>query len=328
MKHQTVLSTLPLRWVPFFSKRYKASSLYSSPKCVRCINKLNRKWTYFLFFENTNVSKNNWGFLFKKQPIKASDKYGSVLQRLQDDPELSEFTANIPSDLRSQLGSPYSKERYTVYAPTNAAWQAAKRGIRDSQVGCDRNLYLLKWVGSCTTLLIIFSGEKAIADLVKQHVQDGLTCGQSIDDQNRLLGPSKANTFIRGMQQPGGSRVLEDACGNKATFKEMDLMAGNGVVHKLNSALQSPVCKPTYRNRLLEFILCYYRQLSILFLAMDFRGAMNCLANGPDSKLSQAAREMANCGINVQSSENVVVLLPTPEALRGRLTLTTNGLNL
>lgn len=77
---------------------------------------------------------------------------------------------------------------------------------------------------------------------MKQHVHDGLVCGQSLDDQKRLLGPSKSNTFVRGMQQPDGSRVLEDSCGAKITFQKMDMMAGNGVVHKLNNALRSPAC--------------------------------------------------------------------------------------
>lgn len=59
--------------------------------------------------------------------------------------------------------------------------------------------------------------------------------------------------------------------------------------------------------------------ISNYFLAMEFRSALNCLANGADKKLNQAAREMAACGINVQSTEDVVVLLPTPEALRRKL---------
>ncbi|KAL5111793.1 Transforming growth factor-beta-induced protein ig-h3 [Taenia crassiceps] len=197
-------------------------------------------------------------------PITASDRYGSVLQRLQGDPDLSAFTADIPADLRSQLGAANSMERYTVFAPTNSAWQAAKRS---------------------------FSGPQAVADLVKQHVHDGLVCGQSLDGQKRLLGPSKSNTFIRGMQQPDKSRVLEDSCGTKITFQKMDMMAGNGVVHKVNNALRSAV-------------------------SMDFRDALDCLASGPDPNLSQGAREMAACGIDILPSDDIVVLLPTSEALR------------
>nr|AHH45016.1 fasciclin-3 [Taenia solium] len=197
-------------------------------------------------------------------PITASDRYGSVLQRLQDDPDLSAFTADIPTYLRRQLGAGNSMERYTVFAPTNSAWQVAKRSVNDPQ---------------------------AVGDLVKQHVHDGLLCGQSIDDQKRLLGPSKSNTFVRGIQQPDGSRVLEDSCGATITFQKMDMMAGNGVVHKLNNALRSPA-------------------------SMDFRGALDCLANGPDPELRQGAREMAACGIDIQPSGDAVVLLPTPEALR------------
>ncbi|VDM31293.1 unnamed protein product [Hydatigera taeniaeformis] len=186
-------------------------------------------------------------------PIDASDRYDSVLQRLQDDPDLSAFTADIPADLRSQLGAA-------------------------NMLGKPPN-------GALVTL------RQAISDLVKQHISDGLVCGQSLDDQKRLLGPSKSNTFIRGMQQPDGSRVLEDSCGAKIAFQKMDMMAGNGVVHKLNNALKSPA-------------------------SLDFRSALDCLANGPDPELSQGAREMAGCGIDIQPSSDAVVLLPTPEALR------------
>ncbi|KAL5971640.1 Transforming growth factor-beta-induced protein ig-h3 [Taenia solium] len=130
-------------------------------------------------------------------PITASDRYGSVLQRLQDDPDLSAFTADIPTDLRRQLGAGNSMERYTVFAPTNSAWQVAKRSVNDPQ-----------------------------AKIL------------STDD----ILPS--------------------------------------------------------------------------FKAMDFRGALDCLANGPDPELRQGAREMAACGIDIQPSGDAVVLLPTPEALR------------
>ncbi|KAM7541397.1 hypothetical protein Aperf_G00000029440 [Anoplocephala perfoliata] len=197
-------------------------------------------------------------------PIEASTEYATVLDRLIADPDVSEFTADIPVDLQDQLSAPNSKERYTVFAPTNSAWTQAKRGINDPQV---------------------------LADLVKQHVKDGLTCGLSIDDQNRLLGPSKANTYIRGNQEPDGKRVLKDPCGGKAEFEKMDIMAGNGVVHKLSQALKSPA-------------------------SMDFSDALNCLANGPDKDLSQGAREMAACGIKVQAEDETIVLLPTPAALR------------
>lgn len=78
------------------------------------------------------------------------------------------------------------------------------------------------------------------------------------------------------------------------------MMAGNGVVHKLSKALQSPA-------------------------SMTLKGALNCLANGPDKDLNQAAREMASCGIDVRASDNAVVLLPTSEALKKS---STSGCNL
>ncbi|VUZ45955.1 unnamed protein product [Hymenolepis diminuta] len=195
------------------------------------------------------------------------------MDRLRSDPDLSSFTADIPSDLRAQLSASNSRERYTVFAPTNTAWTAAKREIGDSQ---------------------------GVTDLVRQHVQDSLICGQSIDNQNRLLGPSKANTYVYANQQHDGMRFLEDSCGGRAHFAQMDMMAGNGVVHKLSRALQSPT-------------------------SMNLKGALNCLANGPDKDLNQAAREMVSCGIDIRSGDNAVVLLPTTEALRKSLT---SGCNL
>lgn len=200
---------------------------------------------------------------FTSGPIRASKSYVSVMDRLRSDPDLSDFTASIPSDLQSQLSTANSKERYTVFAPTNSAWSAAKREIGDPQ---------------------------GVADLVRQHVQDSLICGQSIDEQNRFLGPSRANTYIRASQQADGTRILIDSCGRRTNFIKMDMMAGNGVVHKLSNALQNPG-------------------------SMNLKDALNCLAKGPDKKLNQAAREMAGCGISVQSSDNAVVLLPTSEAL-------------
>lgn len=52
---------------------------------------------------------------------------------------------------------------------------------------------------------------------------------------------------------------------------------------------------------------------------MDFRGALDCLASGPDPELSQGAREMAACDIDIQPSGDAVVLLPTLKALRRKM---------
>lgn len=56
------------------------------------------------------------------------------MDRLRADPDLSAFTADIPADLRNQLGASNSKERFTVFAPANNAWTQAKRGISEPQV--------------------------------------------------------------------------------------------------------------------------------------------------------------------------------------------------
>lgn len=58
-----------------------------------------------------------------------------------------------------------------------------------------------------------------------------------------------------------------------------------------------------------------------LNIAMNLKGALNCLANGPDKDLNQAAREMVSCGIDIRSGDNAVVLLPTSEALSSKLEL-------
>lgn len=171
------------------------------------------------------------------------------MDRLRSDPELSAFTADIPSDLRSQLSAPNSKEKYTVFAPNNQAWNEAKRGLSDPQV--KNKISLLNRCKQANRYNSILFFPQAVGDLVRQHVQESLICGQSIDDGNRLIGPSAANTYIRGNQLPDGSRVLEDSCGGRATFNKMDMMAGNGVVHKLSSALKSPACRSFFYHVLL-----------------------------------------------------------------------------
>lgn len=50
---------------------------------------------------------------------------------------------------------------------------------------------------------------------------------------------------------------------------------------------------------------------------MDLNGALSCLSNGPKNELSEAAGQMAGCMIQVSQGENVVVLLPTNDALNG-----------
>ncbi|VDK30321.1 unnamed protein product [Dibothriocephalus latus] len=187
------------------------------------------------------------------------------MKRLQADPEVRDFVSSIPSDLRRELDSPNSQQRYTVFAPKNSAWNSAKNKA---------------------------SSPQAVESLVRAHVMDSMVCRNSIDPQKRIIGQTKNKSPLNAVQKPDGSRVVFDACGSEVPLRNLDKMAGNGVVHVTDQVLWGTE-------------------------AMDLQEALQCLSKDSKSDLSRAAQEMARCNINVRPQENVVVLLPNKKALQG-----------
>ncbi|BHF60286.1 hypothetical protein SprV_0100325000 [Sparganum proliferum] len=201
---------------------------------------------------------------FTSGPVESPAKYPTVLKRLQAEPDVRDFVSSIPSDLRRELDSPNSQQRFTVFAPDNAAWNNAKSKA---------------------------SSPEAVERLVRGHVLDNMVCGKSIDPEKRTIGRTKNKNYLSAVQKPDGSRVVLDTCGSEVPMREADKMAGNGVVHVMRQALWGTE-------------------------ALNLQEALQCLAKDPNSDLSQAARAMSRCNINVRPQENAVVLLPNDQAVQ------------
>ncbi|VDP70159.1 unnamed protein product [Echinostoma caproni] len=142
--------------------------------------------------------------------IPPSNRYPTVLSRLQSDPNLSQFVQALPSDVRSALDRRDSSIWYTVFAPTNRAWSEAVSRLP--------------------------SGEP-VANLARHHVLRKMLCARAITQESSSIGPTMADDYIRVTRTPNGKQAVFDACNEQIVLDKADLMSGTGVVHVIDKAI-------------------------------------------------------------------------------------------
>lgn len=132
----------------------------------------------------------------------------SVMQTLQSDPELSQFAAAIPADLRTLLSQKGSSQWYTVFAPTNAVWSST----------------VSKYPGKAE-------------DIARNHVMRNMFCKAALVANVKNLGPTMAKERLESDCSYGGQRTIRSQFGPPASVTRPDLVSSNGVVHAINQVL-------------------------------------------------------------------------------------------
>jgi uncharacterized surface protein with fasciclin (FAS1) repeats len=145
---------------------------------------------------------------------------GTVLTVAQRDPDFTTLvsalqTAGVSETLNG--GGPF-----TVFAPTNAAFEKVPAARRDA--------------------LTTPEGEAELRGLLTYHVVPGRLGGATILQRISAGGGSLTLTTMQGgtltaRSNPDGSISLTDAAGGISRVEEADMAASNGVIHGIDTVL-------------------------------------------------------------------------------------------
>lgn len=145
---------------------------------------------------------------------------GNVVQVAQGNPDFERLVAAVTSaDLGATLSGPGP---FTVFAPSNAAFEAVPQATRDE--------------------LMSPAGQSDLAGILTYHVvageMDAAAIGQAIEaagEGGHTITTVNGATLTATMDN--GNVVLTDAAGNSATVTQTDIDASNGVIHVIDTVL-------------------------------------------------------------------------------------------
>ena len=149
---------------------------------------------------------------------------GTVVEVAQGNPDFSTLVSAVTS---ADLGATLSGTGpYTVFAPTNAAFEEVPQATRDE--------------------LMSPAGQQDLANILTYHVVEGnvdaAALAQAIQDAGAdgyTITTVNGGTLTAMMD--GDNVVLRDAAGNTATVTQTDVEASNGVIHAIDTVLMPPM---------------------------------------------------------------------------------------
>ena len=145
---------------------------------------------------------------------------GTIVEVAQGNPDFSTLVSAVTSaDLATTLSG---TGPYTVFAPTNAAFEKVPQATRDE--------------------LMSPAGQQDLSNILTYHVVEGnvdaATLAQAIQDAGAdgyTITTVNGGTLTAMMD--GDNVVLRDAAGNTATVTQTDVDASNGVIHAIDTVL-------------------------------------------------------------------------------------------
>ncbi|MCH2486759.1 MAG: fasciclin domain-containing protein [Erythrobacter sp.] len=145
---------------------------------------------------------------------------GTVVEVAQGNPDFSALVSAVSS---AGLGDTLTGEGpFTVFAPTNAAFENVPQGTRDE--------------------LMSPAGREDLSSILTYHMVEGRTDAAALTRAIEAAGSDGyAITTVNGAtltaMMDGNDVVLEDATGNTARVTQTDLDASNGVIHVIDTVL-------------------------------------------------------------------------------------------
>ena len=143
---------------------------------------------------------------------------GTIVEVAQGNPDFSTLVEAVTA---ADLGETLSGGTYTVFAPTNAAFDALPDGTLETLTTEDTDQ-----LGSILTYHVI-EGETmagALTAAIEGAGEEGYTL-------------TTVNVAELTAMMEGGNVVLRDAAGNTATVTQTDIDASNGVIHVIDTVL-------------------------------------------------------------------------------------------
>jgi len=144
----------------------------------------------------------------------------NIVEVAQSNPDFSTLVSAVTT---ANLGDTLSGEGpYTVFAPTNAAFEKIPQATRDE--------------------LMSEAGREDLTNILTYHVVEGETSAAALTAAIEAAGADGYElTTVNGATltatMDGGNVILTDAAGNTATVTATDVDASNGVVHAIDTVL-------------------------------------------------------------------------------------------
>lgn len=148
----------------------------------------------------------------------AAASAATVLTLAQGDPDFTTLVAALQTaGMEETLNGPGP---FTVFAPTNAAFEKIPAARRDALTSAE--------------------GREALRQLLAYHVVPGRLDAAALAQRIQAGGGALALTTLQGetltaRTGPDGSITLTDAAGGVSRVVEADMAAGNGVIHALDT---------------------------------------------------------------------------------------------
>lgn len=145
---------------------------------------------------------------------------GTIVSVAQGNPDFSTLVSAVTA---ADLGGTLSGAGpYTVFAPTNAAFEKVPQATRDQ--------------------LLSPAGKQDLTNILTYHVVAGETNAAALTQAIAAAGAGGHRlTTVNGATltatTEGGSVILTDAAGNRATVTQTDVDASNGVIHAIDTVL-------------------------------------------------------------------------------------------
>lgn len=145
---------------------------------------------------------------------------GTIVEVAQGNDDFSTLVSAVTSaELAETLSGPGP---YTVFAPTNAAFEKIPQAARDE--------------------LMSEAGKEDLSGILTYHVVQGETDAAALTSAIEAAGEDGyALTTVNGgtltATLDGGNVVLTDAAGNTSTVTQTDIAASNGVIHVVDTVL-------------------------------------------------------------------------------------------
>lgn len=144
---------------------------------------------------------------------------GNIVEVAQGNPDFSTLVEAVTS---AELADTLSSGDYTVFAPTNAAFEKVPQATRDE--------------------LMSEAGQEDLSNILTYHVVEGETMAQALTAAIEGAGEEGYTlTTVNGAEltamMEDGNVVLRDAAGNTATVTQTDIDASNGVIHVIDTVL-------------------------------------------------------------------------------------------
>lgn len=145
---------------------------------------------------------------------------GNIVAVAQGNPDFSTLVTAVQSaNLGETLSGPGP---YTVFAPTNAAFDKVPQATRGE--------------------LMSPAGQEDLSNILTYHVVQGRTDAAALTQAiEQAGGGGHELTTVNGATLTatleGGNVILTDAAGNRSTVTQTDVAASNGVIHAIDTVL-------------------------------------------------------------------------------------------